>query len=328
MEIGGLGRLSPNMMLIGFQESWSSNSTALCQYMKVLLSAFDLQLSVGIFRLKVTVWNFFGLILVIGFIWIIRVDFDFLFLLFKDKIQEDQVIFFNYQIWCSIIVWLNLDWFLEYGSVESFDSGISKSPLIQSQTSQVRESKSLKKSISVILKMSNSPDETDNQNEEEIEKLAQFKGKEPVAGEYIDVYWLFDDGGLTLLIPFILKMRKKYSKCKLRIFFLANNLNNIEEETRNMTALLKKFRIDFSDVTVLADVQKKPRKDTSKSFESLVSWYLKYIWTKTWIKTNFFVIRFPSTWWMILYPDFPRIMMESTYLRQVWLKIEKKLTFI
>jgi len=53
MEIGGLGRLSPNMMLIGFQEGWSRNPEALNEYIQVLYSAFDLQLSIGILRLKV-----------------------------------------------------------------------------------------------------------------------------------------------------------------------------------------------------------------------------------------------------------------------------------
>jgi len=117
---------------------------------------------------------------------------------------------------------------------------------------------------------SNLPQEDESQSPEEIVKLAQFKGKEPVQGDFIDVYWLFDDGGLTLLIPFILNMRKKYSKCKLRVFFLSNDSKNLEEDTKNMGALLKKFRIDFSDVTVLSGVQKKPHKETSKKFESLV----------------------------------------------------------
>jgi hypothetical protein len=81
---------------------------------------------------------------------------------------------------------------------------------------------------------------------------------------------LFDDGGLTLLIPFILKMRSKFAKCKLRVFFLANDIENLEEETRNMTHLLKKFRIDFTDVTILSDAKKKPTTDTSKKFEIMV----------------------------------------------------------
>ena len=34
----------------------------------------------------------------------------------------------------------------------------------------------------------------------------------------IDVYWLFDDGGLTLLLPYLLTLRKYWSKAKIRLF--------------------------------------------------------------------------------------------------------------
>uniref|UniRef100_A0A7N9AVD8 Solute carrier family 12 member 3 n=1 Tax=Mastacembelus armatus TaxID=205130 RepID=A0A7N9AVD8_9TELE len=34
----------------------------------------------------------------------------------------------------------------------------------------------------------------------------------------IDVYWLFDDGGLTLLLPYLLTRRKRWARCKVRVF--------------------------------------------------------------------------------------------------------------
>ena len=58
----------------------------------------------------------------------------------------------------------------------------------------------------------------------------------------IDIYWLYDDGGLTLLLPYILSTRTKYSRNKLRIFFLSNKVEKIQEETRNMAELMAKFR--------------------------------------------------------------------------------------
>jgi hypothetical protein len=39
-----------------------------------------------------------------------------------------------------------------------------------------------------------------------LEKLSLFRGKTPIKGNIIDVYWLYDDGGLTLLLPFILQV--------------------------------------------------------------------------------------------------------------------------
>lgn len=48
----------------------------------------------------------------------------------------------------------------------------------------------------------------------------------------IDVWWLFDDGGLTILIPYILSLRSQWSSCKIRIFALTNHQMELEVEER------------------------------------------------------------------------------------------------
>lgn len=48
----------------------------------------------------------------------------------------------------------------------------------------------------------------------------------------IDVWWLYDDGGLTILLPYILSTRSYWSECKLRIFALANRQQEMELEER------------------------------------------------------------------------------------------------
>jgi len=78
----------------------------------------------------------------------------------------------------------------------------------------------------------------------------------------IDVWWLYDDGGLTLLIPYILTTRQQFSECKLRVFSLANRKDELDRETRNMATLLSKFRIDFSSVLVIPDVTKRATEDS------------------------------------------------------------------
>ena len=42
------------------------------------------------------------------------------------------------------------------------------------------------------------------------------------AGATIDIYWLYDDGGLTLLVPHILHTRRLYADCRMRLFFLCS----------------------------------------------------------------------------------------------------------
>lgn len=104
------------------------------------------------------------------------------------------------------------------------------------------------------------------------------------------MYWLYDDGGLTLLLPHILTTRAKFHKCKLRVFFLSDKVDEMDLETRNMATLLAKFRYstagaDFSksvlrlmmlfrieceDVIMLPDVTQKASKETRDEFKDMV----------------------------------------------------------
>ena len=52
MEMAGLGKLSPNMMMIGFQDKWWASPENAEEYVKTIQAAFDLHLSVGVFRVK------------------------------------------------------------------------------------------------------------------------------------------------------------------------------------------------------------------------------------------------------------------------------------
>ncbi|NWX77734.1 S12A3 protein, partial [Alca torda] len=47
----------------------------------------------------------------------------------------------------------------------------------------------------------------------------------------IDIYWLFDDGGLTLLIPYLLGRKKRWAKCKIRVF-VGGQINRMDEERK------------------------------------------------------------------------------------------------
>ena len=82
--------------------------------------------------------------------------------------------------------------------------------------------------------------------------------------------WLYDDGGLTMLLPYLLSTRSQYEYNILRVFTLANRKDELDLEKRNMAALLSKFRIDFQDVTVVPDIIKPPKQETVKEFENLI----------------------------------------------------------
>ncbi|XP_056591773.1 solute carrier family 12 member 2 isoform X2 [Triplophysa dalaica] len=88
----------------------------------------------------------------------------------------------------------------------------------------------------------------------------------------VDVWWLFDDGGLTLLIPYLIANKKKWKDCKIRVF-IGGKINRIDHDRRAMATLLSKFRIDFSDITVLGDINTKPKSKGLEEFAEMIERY-------------------------------------------------------
>uniref|UniRef100_A0A8B9RHB5 Solute carrier family 12 member 3 n=1 Tax=Astyanax mexicanus TaxID=7994 RepID=A0A8B9RHB5_ASTMX len=83
----------------------------------------------------------------------------------------------------------------------------------------------------------------------------------------IDVYWISDDGGLTLLVPYLLTRRKRWRKSKVRVFIIGQQ-QTMEEE---MLVLLRRFRLDVGDVIVMTDSQRPPFPKNLKRFEDSVA---------------------------------------------------------
>uniref|UniRef100_A0A3B4FXB5 Solute carrier family 12 member 1 n=1 Tax=Pundamilia nyererei TaxID=303518 RepID=A0A3B4FXB5_9CICH len=104
-------------------------------------------------------------------------------------------------------------------------------------------------------------------NEKLVEASLQFKKKQPKGT--IDVWWLFDDGGLTLLLPYILTTRKKWKDCKMRIF-MAGQPGRSDLDKEEMKGLLKKFRINCSDINVFDDLHIKPRSESLKELQEMI----------------------------------------------------------
>ena len=86
----------------------------------------------------------------------------------------------------------------------------------------------------------------------------------------IDVWWLYDDGGLTVLIPYLLTLHRAWKNCKLR-FFSADirSKHELNPQGLRMANLLKKFRIDASCVEQTEGVNKKPSKESIDAFRCL-----------------------------------------------------------
>uniref|UniRef100_A0A8B9LRB7 Solute carrier family 12 member 2 n=1 Tax=Astyanax mexicanus TaxID=7994 RepID=A0A8B9LRB7_ASTMX len=103
-----------------------------------------------------------------------------------------------------------------------------------------------------------------------LEASQQFQKKQGKGT--VDVWWLFDDGGLTLLIPYLIANKKKWKDCKIRVF-IGGKINRIDHDRRAMATLLSKFRIDFSDITVLGDINTKPKSESLAAFAKMIEPY-------------------------------------------------------
>ncbi|KAJ6643632.1 Bumetanide-sensitive sodium-(potassium)-chloride cotransporter [Pseudolycoriella hygida] len=107
----------------------------------------------------------------------------------------------------------------------------------------------------------------------------------------IDVWWLYDDGGLTMLIPYILSLRSQWKNCKIRVFALGNqNKTEHQEDERkyvatftsvqltfpfssnySMASLLTKLRIPYSSVTIINDINNQPKQQTIDFHKNLLT---------------------------------------------------------
>ena len=98
-----------------------------------------------------------------------------------------------------------------------------------------------------------------------VDKIIQFRQKKRTG--HIDVWWLYDDGGLTLLLPHIIKTRRQFKvggtlknrlfllisysvfqECKLRVFSLANKSQQLDLETRNLASMLSRYETGLLEV--------------------------------------------------------------------------------
>ncbi len=250
IELSGLGKLSPNMMLIGFNQKWKSDRDKAQEYFNALKVAIDLHLAVGVLRIQggLDVTKLFSG----GKVQILR------------RMSSD-----------SSEVESSTSHDDRSDSKMSKDSGVigeqqfrvvSSSALEDHKTSGILAKLKGKKELSSTLSI---PHNTDK---DVLDKIIQYRSKDNCSNDSktIDVYWLYDDGGLTLLLPHILTTRSKFARCKLRVFFLSDKLEDLDVETRNMAALLAKFRIAFQDVILLPDVTKKSSRQTREEFRDLV----------------------------------------------------------
>ncbi|XP_055540549.1 bumetanide-sensitive sodium-(potassium)-chloride cotransporter isoform X1 [Wyeomyia smithii] len=287
MQASGIGKLKPNVLLLGYKNDWSKcDSVELEQYFNVVHKALDMYLSVAILRVA----KGLDYSPVLGE----ETSVKHIVEAPRSLVHNDSTNDLDGQNKISSL----------HGSCDSLSRNLS-----QAERNNVREKneKNLKASSTSDLTVgtprnqtvSGMPDPMDinakllnetNQRslkrthndpallyrgpggvelpKDILDELSQFTSKKK--NGIIDVWWLYDDGGLTLLLPYIISTRRNWSACKLRVFALANRRAELEFEQRNMASLLAKFRIDYSDLKLLPVVTKKPEQSTVSFFKGLI----------------------------------------------------------
>uniref|UniRef100_A0A8C5E6H4 Solute carrier family 12 member 1 n=1 Tax=Gouania willdenowi TaxID=441366 RepID=A0A8C5E6H4_GOUWI len=167
----------------------------------------------------------------------------------------------------------------EYGiTVLRVNEGLDVSHLVVEEEEMIKAAKEQQdldkemmqnggKSRALFRKSRNSSQQVAKMNASLAEASTQFKKKQPKGT--LDVWWLFDDGGLTLLLPYILTTRKKWKDCKLRIF-VPGQPGRCEVDREEMKSLLQKFRIECSDITVIDDIHVAPRPESMRKLEEMI----------------------------------------------------------
>uniref|UniRef100_A0A4W6G910 Solute carrier family 12 member 2 n=1 Tax=Lates calcarifer TaxID=8187 RepID=A0A4W6G910_LATCA len=247
LQAAGLGRLKPNTLVLGFKNDWRDGDMMNVEtYISMIHDAFDFQFGAVILRLKE------GL--------------DVSHIQGQDELLSSQEKSSGMK---DVIVSIDTskDSDADSSKPSSKATSLQNSPAIQKDDDDDGKAttqpllKKDKRSPTVPLNVS---------DQRLLEASQQFQRKQGKGT--VDVWWLFDDGGLTLLIPYLLTNKKRWKDCKIRVF-IGGKINRIDHDRRAMATLLSKFRIDFSDITVLGDINTKPKKEHMVAFEEMIEPY-------------------------------------------------------
>ena len=254
MELSGIGKMKPNMLLVGFKENWHATPGQSKDYYRILQSAFEMKLSVAVLRINGSGFD------VSMFDPSHDLDIKSEFIQSKSHLSVDS----------------GLDELrdLPPPSPSTYTPPASIGGRQDPESGLASIKRTFHETLMKIQGKTATPPLTNShggqiQNAEIVTRMVQFRKVEPVEGN-LDVYWLYDDGGLTLLMAYILSTRKRYINCKLRIFVLPNDESDLEEEKLNMIALLKKFRIKFDEIILITDVTRVPGKMILNEFDEMI----------------------------------------------------------
>ncbi|XP_055357606.1 LOW QUALITY PROTEIN: solute carrier family 12 member 3-like [Paramacrobiotus metropolitanus] len=210
IQTSGLGKLKPNIIMMGYQQSWSGwTEESINSYIGVINHAFDYNIAVAILYAK----EGFDIGEVVNFEKLVRENVENL------KMEENVNVFVKNE-----------------------------------------------KAVPLDILPTDDPDMVARIN---LARKFEPGKKKRMNGE-IHVWWLYDDGGLTLLLPYLMTRRSPWSGCPLKVFCLAGA--DPESTKKSMMTLLAQFRIKAVDV-VPVNLDQTPSLQSQDWFNTLISDY-------------------------------------------------------
>jgi hypothetical protein len=92
-------------------------------------------------------------------------------------------------------------------------------------------------------------------------------------GGTIDIWWVVADGGILLLLPFLLKKHPVWRRCRTRLFAVADKINDdVTEMQRELEAYVNDFRLDVEVHVKVIDPEDGTASGLTKNPVSFSNW--------------------------------------------------------
>jgi len=257
LKVGGIGRMRPNILMLGFKNDWRTcDKKSVDDYFSSIDTALELHTALVIFR--------------------VQEGFDLSGIISEYDIQNPGG------------QGIDNKSFAKTDDSELAAAGESDIPYdrrtvatIESEYTKGTLSVTSSDASSIVTQMPSKYEKKFNLKDpqgnaltqEVINSIYRFSNKQNRGT--IDVWWLYDDGGLSMLLPHILTTRSQWANSKLRVFCLIDEKEDFQTEKKNMSLLLAKFRIPVSDVVLISDITLPPSTSTKTWFDNLTKEYVR-----------------------------------------------------
>lgn len=115
-------------------------------------------------------------------------------------------------------------------------------------------------------------DDNYNYSDDDIAKTTVFDPNQWTKGQknatMIDVWWMVDDGGFVMLLPYIMKRHSFWSQCKLRLNIVAS-VDSLATELVVIQKLIAQFRLPYEEPRLIEVENSNPSKATVARFERI-----------------------------------------------------------